>query len=156
VPTFPASADVVRHNPSDEGQLSASNASLANNASTNADLAASRPQNLDNPAGPSSAAGLQPSLLTDLIAGRVLGMRQINATTLAVVVRPDAQTELHLNLKLHGEIVEVRAHCERGDSAVLARCWGQMQHALSHQGVRLMPLDEPRSNPAQRSIDAGS
>lgn len=59
---------------------------------------------------------------------------------LTLVVKPDEQTAIRLEFRLHDGQVEARAQCERGSFAQLNAEWGQLQQALSSSGVRLSPL----------------
>lgn len=83
---------------------------------------------------------------------RILEFRERRADALSVVLRPDTGTELHLQLRLRGDQVEVLAHCLRGDSSVLKSQWHQLQQSLASQGVRLAGLEtgagDPRRQPA--------
>jgi hypothetical protein len=99
------------------------------------------------PASDSSSAGsTERSVL--LVVERVfhllwieLGvMRQMRPDALAVVLEADSQTEIVLHLTRRDGQIEARARCERGDFQSLNDGWGELQRALNHQGVRLMPL----------------
>ena len=74
------------------------------------------------------------------IESEVRAVRQFNAEHLSVVVRPDAQTELVIDLKNHNGRVEATARCERGDSAALAAGWSTLQAHLAQRGVDLAAL----------------
>lgn len=77
------------------------------------------------------------------IHSRVLEFRRLNADSMAVVVRPDAQTEIHLSLRLRGDQVDVTAQWTRGDASTIQAHWGQMQESLSSQGIRLAAISDP-------------
>ncbi|MFO1497088.1 MAG: hypothetical protein U1G07_01600 [Verrucomicrobiota bacterium] len=62
------------------------------------------------------------------------------AERLSVVLKPDNQTEILLQLRWHDGQVEAHARCERGNFDALNAEWGQLQQALSSSGVRLAPL----------------
>ncbi len=83
-------------------------------------------------------------LIEKEIHSRVLEFRRWNADSMAVVVRPDAQTEIHLSLRLRGDQVDVSAHWTRGDASTIQAHWSQMQESLSSQGIRLAAIaDSP-------------
>jgi hypothetical protein len=66
--------------------------------------------------------------------------RSIRAESMSVVLRPDGQTELTLQLTLHQGRIEVEARVQRGDWTTLQAQWAQLQQTLSQQGVRLNAL----------------
>ena len=70
-------------------------------------------------------------------------LKQSNTSTLAIVVKPDAQTELFLHLQQRDGQVDVHARCEPAAAGALAACWGQIQQSLSSQGINLAPLNQP-------------
>jgi hypothetical protein len=59
-----------------------------------------------------------------------------------VVLRPDAQTQLHLQVEKVNGHVQVQARCERGDFASLEAHWGAIQNTLATQGIRVEPLQQ--------------
>lgn len=72
----------------------------------------------------------------------VTELRHTGANEMAVVLKPDAETQLSLRLSLsrNGE-VNVQARYERGDAQMLAANWGDIRHSLAQQGVRLGALE---------------
>lgn len=72
----------------------------------------------------------------------VTELRYSGATEMAVVLKPDADTQLALRLTFnsHGEVA-VQARCEQGDVQMLAANWGEIRHSLAQQGVRLGALE---------------
>jgi hypothetical protein len=69
-------------------------------------------------------------------------MRRLRPDSLAVVLRPDPQTEIFLRLTAHRGLIEVSAQCERGDFEVLNLLWPQLQARLRLQGVKLLDLSQ--------------
>jgi hypothetical protein len=67
-------------------------------------------------------------------------VRRSGAESLAVVLRPDRDTELwvQFNQRAGQLIAEVR--CDRGDFAGLTTHWDQLREALATHEVRLLPL----------------
>lgn len=91
--------------------------------------------------------GMGRSVVTDhLILGisrHAVELREMKADSMAVVLRPDAHTEIFLKLKNQDGLVEVQARFERGDFNLLSSQWGQLQQSLGSQGVRLGALGGP-------------
>jgi hypothetical protein len=91
---------------------------------------------------------------------RVVEFRDRRADALSVVLRPEPGTELHLQLQLRDNRVEVIATCARGDAAGLQTHWHQLQQSLAGQGVRLAGLETglgqgaPRRDPAPPAPDS--
>jgi hypothetical protein len=80
--------------------------------------------------------------LTHLISQESLTLRQSGASSLAVSLKVDPQTELLLQLKNHGGRIEATLRCERGDMSGLERHWSQLQESLARQNVYLTPPGE--------------
>ena len=74
-------------------------------------------------------------------------MRQMRPDTRAVVLKADCQTEILLHLTRGKGQIEARARCERGDFQSLNEAWAELQRAVDHLGVRLMPLDKATQHP---------
>jgi hypothetical protein len=78
-----------------------------------------------------------------------------------VILRPDGQTEIMLNVRLQDGAVEAHARCNRGDFEMLNSQWSQLQQTLSACGVKLAPLNPPTTTPvwshtSGNLADAGS
>lgn len=100
------------------------------------------------PGSPSPMEPLQSSVLR-----HITELRHTGATEMAVVLKPDAETQLALRLTMgsNGEVT-VQARCEHGDTQALAANWGEIRHSLAQQGVRLGALEfspERRHDPFQ-------
>jgi hypothetical protein len=90
------------------------------------------------------------------IQSRVLEFRRLNAESMSVVMRPDANTEIQLSLRLIGDQVEVFAHWTRGDASLVQSHWSQMQESLASQGIRLAAMSEaPSSSGFGQSLSNG-
>ena len=86
------------------------------------------------------------------VTKHVAELKQLNLDSLAVVLKPDANTELFLHLKRHlGGGVEIQAQFERGDFTRLSAHWDELQSTLAAQGVRLSALEAP---PATSNFDS--
>ncbi|HTI70341.1 MAG TPA: hypothetical protein VMF06_10255 [Candidatus Limnocylindria bacterium] len=86
------------------------------------------------------AANLRMERISELLHTEAMIMRQVKPASLTAVLRPDAQTELHLQLRFDRNGIEATCHCEKGDMASLAAGWSDLQQQLGQQGVRLMPI----------------
>jgi len=92
----------------------------------------------------SPSAESQP-LMTRLAASlgqETVNLRQFNADKLAVVLRPDAATQISVELRRVNDTVVASARCDRGDFGHLNAHWGELQRAMDLQGVRLSPLED--------------
>jgi hypothetical protein len=84
--------------------------------------------------------------ISRLVLAEVALIKQHSSDSLAVVLRPDAETELFVHLTQRNGKIEATVRCERGDLQHLSALWGQLQESLAHQKVRLAPLEQPPSN----------
>jgi len=89
--------------------------------------------------------------VVDSIREHVLVLRVSQQNELNVVLRPDANTELVLQLRQVDGQVHLQARCERGDFTWLDSQWSAIQNTLAQQGVRVEPLQA-----AYRAQDGGS
>jgi hypothetical protein len=80
----------------------------------------------------------------------VAQFKRFNAESMAVVLKPDGQTEIFLHLASRNGQIEIQARFERGDFASLNGQWTQLQQTLSQQGVRLSNLQEGFQPPPQQ------
>jgi hypothetical protein len=77
-----------------------------------------------------------------MVSREALVLRQLGADSLAVVLKPDAHTELFLQFTQRDGQLEAYVRCERGDFGNLSTQWQQLQDSLALQNVRLLPLKE--------------
>ncbi|MBI5799101.1 MAG: hypothetical protein HZA92_00035 [Verrucomicrobia bacterium] len=97
-------------------------------------------------------------LLQSSLLKHVTELRHTGATEMAVVLRPDGETQLALRLTFSssGEVT-VQARCEQGDAQTLAANWGDIRHSLAQQGVRLGALEfSSERNPNTLNQQAGN
>ncbi len=80
--------------------------------------------------------------ISSLVSRETTLFRQHGAESMAVVLRPDANTELLVHLTRHNGQIEASVRCERGDFQQLNALWSQLQESLGQQKVRLGPLEE--------------
>lgn len=97
----------------------------------------------------SVAKTTEPSpILNRLISGvnhEAMILRQFKPDKLDVVLRPDAATQISLQLRLDGDGIQGVARCEKGDFNLLASHWTELQRTMHQQGVHLEPLKESAS-----------
>lgn len=111
---------------------------------------------LELPTGRAVDAAGKVERISKLVLGEVALVRQHSSDSMAVVLRPDAETELFMHLSQRNGQVEVTVRCERGDVQLLGSLWGQLQESLAQQRVRLAPLQEGSSNHSNFNQSAGS
>jgi hypothetical protein len=81
---------------------------------------------------------------------RTQDMVTLNATRLSdsgnnsmqVVIKPDAGTQLSLELRQQGDKVEVQAVLQQGDFNHLNQQWPDLQQRLNQKGIELAPLGD--------------
>ncbi len=83
--------------------------------------------------------------LLESITHAAATVRRFQADSVALVLKPDAQTEISLRLTVQDGKVEALARCERGDFNALNAHWPELRQSLEHQGVRLLEL-QPRTS----------
>lgn len=107
-----------------------------------------------------SLAGASPSaaLLSQEIQSRVVEFRRQSPGSMTVMMRPDAGTELRIELRSSRGRIEVSVHMERGDAMSLRPAWAGLQETLALQGVTLADLQhqgqEISSSPAGDALRA--
>lgn len=69
-------------------------------------------------------------------------IRRTGAHSVAVVIRPDEQTELRVQFSRRAGRVEATVTCERGDSIALGQSWAQLREALAGHEIRLLPFSD--------------
>ena len=92
------------------------------------------------------APGLEATRTVEQLSGLVLRetavLKQHTPDSMAVVLRPDANTELFLHLTQRDGQIEASVRCERGNFDQINALWPQLQESLAGQKVRLAPLQE--------------
>jgi len=86
----------------------------------------------------------------------VAQFKRYNAESMAVVLKPDAHTEIFLHLVTRNGQIDIQARFERGDFTSLSGQWAQLQQTLSQQGVRLGNLQESFNPPSSQPQAGGS
>lgn len=80
--------------------------------------------------------------ISNLITRETALVKKHGSDSMAVVLRPDAETELFVHLSQSNGQVEATIRCERGDLHQLGAVWSQLQDSLAQQKIRLAPLQE--------------
>jgi len=71
------------------------------------------------------------------ISRAVVQVRHERLDTMAVLVKPDTETQIRLTIVRDGETIYVDAKLDRGDFAVLSGHWPELQRDLRDQGIWL-------------------
>ena len=71
--------------------------------------------------------------------------------SMAVMLRPDENTELFVHFTQEGGQLQATIRCERGDFHHLNALWPQLQESLAQQKISLAPLEESSSAQHQNS-----
>jgi hypothetical protein len=84
----------------------------------------------------------QADRISNLISQEVVTMKKLGASSLAVSLKVDNQTELSLRLNNHEGRIHAFVSCERGSVPHLEKHWQELRESLARQNVQLMPLNE--------------
>ena len=79
--------------------------------------------------------------LSDQLSGEVVLLQRLRTASMTAVLRPDAGSELRVDLRRREGRVEIRATLERGDAQAIAEGWPELQQQLRAQGIHLLPLE---------------
>ena len=96
---------------------------------------------------PAGGAGRVSEQLLLNLTREVAQFKRFNAESMAVVLKPDANTEIFLHLAMRNGQVDVQARFERGDFSAISGQWQQLQQTMAQQGVRLSPLQDAQQQP---------
>jgi hypothetical protein len=94
---------------------------------------------------PAASAPAAQKVLSD-IADQVVTFKNVGASSMDAVVRPDSATAISLQLSLHNGQVEVAARLDRGNIEGLQSHWGELQTSMAQQGVRVGALHSSSSS----------
>lgn len=83
-------------------------------------------------------------------------VKKHGSDSMAVVLRPDAETELFVHLSQRNGQIEATVRCERGDVQHLGALWSQLQESLAQHKVRLAPLQDAPSGQTNFNQSPGS
>ena len=76
----------------------------------------------------------------DLMALHASRLVDAKSDSLQVVLKPDAGTQLSLELRQRGNGIEAQAVLQQGDFAHLKQHWPELQQRLEQRGIKLAPL----------------
>ncbi len=82
----------------------------------------------------------------DLMALHGLRLRDSGLDSMRVVIKPDPNLHLALNVQMRDSVVEITAQLQRGDHEAMSRHWPELQAQLEQRGIRLAPLAQSESN----------
>jgi hypothetical protein len=101
-----------------------------------------------NPVADTTAS--QAERVANFVSQEALTIKLSGATSLAVSLKLDHQTELFVQLTNQGGQIQASVRCERGSLGGLEGHWPQLQESLARQNVQLLP-PENRSFPQGQS-----
>lgn len=78
--------------------------------------------------------------ISNLIFEEVVLVRHLGVDSLAVVLKPDARTELFLRLFRQNGHIEAQVRVDRGDFTALNAQWPRLAESLAQHGVHVQPL----------------
>ena len=107
------------------------------------DSSAGRTVLADNAVAASSFSDVRSQALDrthDLMALHATRMVSANSDSLQVVIKPDAGTQLSLELRQRGGGIEAQAVLQSGDFENLKQHWPELQQRLEERGIKLAPL----------------
>jgi hypothetical protein len=90
--------------------------------------------------------------LSDQLSGEVVLLQRLRTASMTAVLRPDAGSELRVELRRRDGRVEIRATLERGDAQAIAEGWPELQQHLRTQGVHLLPLEREGSADSSKAF----
>ena len=88
----------------------------------------------------------------DMIKVNVMRLTDSGNSSMRVVIKPDAGTQLSLQLQQQGGSVEIQAVLQAGDFGHFNQQWADLQQRLEERGIRLAPL----AGEATSTSDGGS
>jgi hypothetical protein len=84
----------------------------------------------------------------EMVTVNAMRLSDSGNNSMQVVIKPDAGTQLSLELRQHGGNVEVQATLQQGNFGHLNQQWPDLQQRLEQRGIKLAPLagDVPFAN----------
>lgn len=76
----------------------------------------------------------------NLMTMHAIQLRDSNAESLRVVIKPDTGMQLSLELRQRGDGIDARAILQQGDFNQLSQQWPELQQRLEQRGIKLAPL----------------
>lgn len=93
--------------------------------------------------------------IKSVVSHEVEVLKSAGAGSLAVMLRPDPETELFVQITRTSHGFDAFVRVDKGDAAELRQGWDRLQASLAGQQVRLLPLqssdfnNQPQRQPAQ-------
>jgi hypothetical protein len=115
---------------------------IATDWQTGRSVSASDQPVLETSDGEPSSASATVERISSLVLREAALVKKYSSDSMAVVLRPDAETELFVHLTQRNGQVEATVRCERGDAQHLGALWPQLQESLAQHKVRLAPLED--------------
>jgi hypothetical protein len=78
----------------------------------------------------------------ELVALHAMRLSEMNTGTMQVVIKPEAGTQLSLELRQRGNGVEAQAVLQQGDFKHLNQHWPELQQRLEQRGIKLASLTD--------------
>jgi hypothetical protein len=111
------------------------------------------------PASSADHAAAQVERLGNWVTQQVVMVQQSGINNIAVSLKPNAETELSLQLTSHNGRIEATLSLERGAMPGLESHWKDLQESLDRQNVQLLPLENKtaaRTSTLNSSFDSSS
>ncbi len=102
---------------------------------------------------PPAAGSLVVERIASAITEQAVQIRRQDRESLSLVVRPDAQTELRVDLRWIDGQIEARAFLHHGDRSAVESQWSDLQERLHRHGVRLTSLEQDGGGAASGQPD---
>jgi hypothetical protein len=100
----------------------------------------------EDPVANASGAIGRVEKMRSAISSSVLEFEQVRPESMSVVIRPDPETAVHLQMRVVNGEIRVAAHLELGDFSGVNLNWSELQQAVTGQNVYLADLSDG-SNP---------
>jgi len=82
----------------------------------------------------------------DMVTNNALRLVSTQSDTMQVVLKPGAGTELSLELRQRGGVIEAQAVLQHGDYQNLSQHWPDLQQRLEQKGIKLAALTSDESS----------
>lgn len=103
----------------------------------------------------------------DIVAVHGLRLKETNAGSLHVVIKPGAGLQLSLQLQQTADGIQAQAVLQQGDFAQVNQHWAELQQRLEERGIKLAPLGQDGAamnnpggenfrRPSQQSAEPGA
>lgn len=92
----------------------------------------------------------------DLIALHAFRLRDFGTESMQVIIKPDQNLHLSLNVQMRDGAVEVTANLQKGDFELLNRHWAELQQQLESRGIRLAPLSQSENHANNNSSQSSN